>query len=86
MSDYENMLAEWGMSMYDTNNIGLHHRIRRVNEIDAKKEELKNIQSYYDQYKMCVESNWTTKNFQVYIDASWNLKMCKEELAALMSQ
>jgi len=86
MSDYEDMLAEWGMSMYDSNGVGLHHRIKRINAIDAKKEQLKKAQINFDYCKAMLENNWSAKNFQVYTDASWELKLCKEELTALMSQ
>ena len=86
MSDYENTMAEWGMSMYDSAGFGLHVRIKRLNLIAEKEVQLKEAQASYDHCKAMVESNWNAKSFQAYTDASWNLKVCKEELAAAMTQ
>jgi hypothetical protein len=86
MSDYENELALWGLSIHDPYGAGLHARIAKLNAVHAKQTEFNDVKLYFDQCKERVENSWTAKNFQDYTDASWKLKVCKEELDALMKQ
>lgn len=86
MNDYESELAEWGISQYDPYGIGLHARIRHINLIDEKKRQLQYAKADYEACKAEAERNWNAKTFQAYTDASWDLKLCKKELDALMHQ